>query len=61
VTKLTVHVCSKCGEQTIWSPNGPLHNNDSIDHLPEPGRILTLEWDQASGTVVIEGDEGQSA
>jgi hypothetical protein len=57
VTKLTVHLCTTCGEQTIWSPEGPLHENDSTDHLPDPGRILTLEWDPTDSPVVrISGD-----
>jgi hypothetical protein len=45
MTKLRVHLCTKCGEQTISSLHGSLHKNDSTDHLTDSGRILTLDWD----------------
>jgi hypothetical protein len=60
VTKLTIHVCSKYGVQTIWTPEGPLHENDTTDHLADPGRTLTIEWNQDSSTVEIVGDVGSS-
>jgi len=58
VTKLTVHLCSKCGVQTIWTPDGPLHENDTTDHLADPGRTLTLEWDPDSPTAQVTSDVG---
>jgi hypothetical protein len=56
MTKLTVHLCSKCGEQTIWSADGPLHEIYTTDHLADPGRILTLEWneDAAAAQLVVD-------
>jgi hypothetical protein len=58
VTKLTVHLCTKCGVQTIWTPDGPLHENDTTDHLADPGRTLTLEWDPGSPMAHVTGDVG---
>jgi hypothetical protein len=60
VTKLTVHLCTKCGVQTIWTPDGPLHENDTTDHLADPGRTLTLEWDPGSPMAHVTGDVGGS-
>jgi hypothetical protein len=41
VTKLTVHLCTKCGEQAIWTPDGPLHEGNISGYLANPGRTLT--------------------
>jgi hypothetical protein len=60
VTKLTIHLCSKCGVQTIWTPDGPLHENDTSDHLADPGRTLSLEWDESASTVQIVSDLGSA-
>jgi hypothetical protein len=60
MTKLSVHLCTKCGEQTIWTPDGALHDGNISDHLAEPGRILTLEWEQEAGIVTIQSDQGDS-
>jgi hypothetical protein len=58
VTKLTVHLCVKCGVQTIWTPDGPLHENDTTDHLADPGRTLVLDWDPESSVIQITSDMG---
>ena len=58
MTKLMVHLCSKCGIQTIWTPDGPLHESDTTDHLADPGRTLTLEWDEDASSVEIMSDVG---
>jgi hypothetical protein len=58
MTKLTVHLCNKCGVQTIWTPDGPLHENDTTDHLADPGRTLTLEWDPDSSIAQVTSDVG---
>jgi hypothetical protein len=58
MTKLTVHLCAKCGVQTIWTPEGPLHESDTSDHLADPGRTLTLEWDEQSRAVEVVSDVG---
>jgi hypothetical protein len=51
--KLTVHLCATCGEQTIWTAEGPLHESYTTDHLADPGRILTLEWNEGSGAAQL--------
>jgi hypothetical protein len=51
-----VHLCSKCGVQTIWTPDGPLHENDTTDHLADPDRTLTLEWDPDSSMAQVTSD-----
>lgn len=58
VIRITVHLCSKCGVQTIWTPDGPLHESDTTDHLADPGRIVTLEWDEESSTAEVVSDAG---
>jgi hypothetical protein len=58
VTKLTVDLCTKCGVQTIWTPDGPLHESDTSDHLADPGRTLTLEWGEDSSVVHVVSDVG---
>jgi hypothetical protein len=58
VTQLRIHLCVTCGDQTIWTPDGPLHENDTTDHLADPGRILTLEWDADSSVVQVIQDVG---
>jgi hypothetical protein len=59
VTKLTVHICLTCGEQTIWTPDGPLHEGNISDHLADPGRIVTLDWDAQSSNVTVVNDVGE--
>jgi hypothetical protein len=56
MTKLTVHLCSKCGEQLMWTPDGSEHENTATDHLPDPGRILTMRWNPDSSSVEITSD-----
>ena len=58
MTKLTVHLCSKCGVQTIWTPDGPLHENDTTDHLADPGRTVTFKWNPGSPTAHLTSDVG---
>ncbi len=59
MTRLMVHLCTKCGEQTIWTPDGPLHEGNISDHLADPGRTLTLEWDEETGDVGVTSDMGE--
>jgi hypothetical protein len=58
MTQLRIDLCVKCGDQTIWTPDGPLHENDTTDHLADPGRTLTLEWDADSSVVQVIADVG---
>ena len=58
MTRITVHLCLKCGVQTIWTPDGPLHESDTSDHLADPGRIVTFEWDEGSSSADVVSDVG---